>query len=91
MGAPAASNVELKVSMTGLDPSRKVPVDRIWGWIHGQLPGRRYMKLLTRLALKQAEYEQIISMSRPFGTLHKMRRNLAPCARSSIATANALL
>jgi hypothetical protein len=59
MGAPAASDVELKVSMTGLDPSWKVPVDRIWGWIYSQLPGRRYMKLLTRMALAEAEYEQI--------------------------------
>jgi hypothetical protein len=59
IGAPAASSVELKVSMTGLDPSWRVPVDRIWGWIYSQLPGRRYMKLLTRLALAKAEYEQI--------------------------------
>lgn len=41
------------------DPSWKVPVDRIWGWISSQFPGRRYMKVLTRLALAQAECEQI--------------------------------
>jgi hypothetical protein len=57
LSTPAASNVELKVSMTGLGPSWKVPVDQIWGWICSQLPGRRYMKILTRLALAQAEYE----------------------------------
>lgn len=53
------SGVDLKVSMAGVDPQWNVPVDQIWGWIYSQLPGRRYMKLLTRLALAQAEYEQI--------------------------------
>jgi hypothetical protein len=59
MSTSAESNIELKVSLTGLDPSWKVPVDQIWGWISRQLPGRRYMKILTRLAFAQAEYEQI--------------------------------
>lgn len=58
-GPKNSSGFELKLSMTGLDPSWKVPVDQIWGWIQSQLPGRRYMKLLTRLTLSQAEYEQI--------------------------------
>jgi hypothetical protein len=57
--APASSNLELKVSMMGLDPSWKAPIDEIWSWIYGQLPGRRYMKLLTRLTLAQGEYEQL--------------------------------
>jgi hypothetical protein len=59
LSTPAESNIELTVSMTGLDSSWKVPIDQIWGWISSQLPGRRYMKVLTRLALAQAEYEQI--------------------------------
>lgn len=41
------------------DPSWKIPVDQIWGWIYGHLPGRRYMKLLTCLTLAQVEYEKI--------------------------------
>ena len=34
-------------------------VDEIRGWVHSQFPGERHMKLLTRLALAQVEYEQI--------------------------------
>jgi hypothetical protein len=55
MSMPGESNVELKVSMTGVDPSWKIPVDQIWGWISSQIPGRRYIKVLTRLAVAQAE------------------------------------
>jgi len=59
LSTPAESTVELKVSMTGLDASWRIPVDQLWGWISSQLPGRRYMKVLTRLALARGEYEEI--------------------------------
>jgi hypothetical protein len=36
-----------------------IPVDQIWGSIYGELPRRRYMKLLTCLTLAQVEYEEI--------------------------------
>jgi hypothetical protein len=58
-GPSRDSQIEMKVTMTGLDPAWNVPVDRIWGWVYSQLPGRRYMKVLTRLALAQAEYEHL--------------------------------
>jgi hypothetical protein len=47
------STLELKVSMREAIRFGK------FLWICGQLPGRRYMKLLTCLTLAQVEYEEI--------------------------------
>ena len=58
-GSSRDSQIEMKVTMTGLDAGWNVPVDRVWGWVYSQLPGRRYMKVLTRLALARAEYEHL--------------------------------
>ncbi len=42
----------------GIDAGIKVPlpIDRIWGWILEKLPGRRYIKVLTRLKLAERRY-----------------------------------
>jgi hypothetical protein len=50
------SPAEMKVSLTGVEVALKIPLEKIWGWIQGQLPGTRYLKLLTKLTLAQAEY-----------------------------------
>jgi len=42
----------------GIDAALKIPVPigRIWGWILENLPGGRYIKVLTRLKLAQHQY-----------------------------------
>jgi hypothetical protein len=37
----------------------ELPLDRLWGWTLGKLPGRRYSKLLMRMMLADHEYRLI--------------------------------
>jgi hypothetical protein len=53
------SNIDLKLTMTGIDASLNVPIKRLLGWVLTQLPGRRYSKLLMRLMIADHEYRQI--------------------------------
>jgi hypothetical protein len=58
-GNQQALKMGLGITATGVDVSSEIALDRVWGWIQRQLPGKRYVKLLTRLALSGQEYEHI--------------------------------
>ena len=49
------------VKGVGVDAGIKIPVPigRIWGWILEQLPGRRYLKMLTRLKVAEQRYAHV--------------------------------
>ena len=55
------AGAQIGTTGVGIDAgvSVPIPVDRIWGWILEQLPGHRYIKLLTRLRLAKNEYEHL--------------------------------
>jgi hypothetical protein len=52
---------EAGLTGVGVDPGVRceIPTSRIWGWVLDQIPGHRYVKVLTRLALDQRQYPKI--------------------------------
>lgn len=57
----AAFDLGLNAGLTGvgIDVGASVPIGRLWGWVLGQLPGRRYTKLLMRMQIATHEYRHI--------------------------------
>jgi hypothetical protein len=57
----ATPNLSLNAGLTGvgLDVGVPIPVGRLWGWVLGHLPGRRYTKLLMRMQLAAHEYRRL--------------------------------
>jgi hypothetical protein len=54
-----ASMVIVPIPMPNVSVDIAIPIQRLWGWIQGQLPGRRYTKLLMRLTLADHEYRDV--------------------------------
>lgn len=62
----SAPKIEAKVTMAGIGMPKAVlsvdltdPFQKLWGWGLSALPGKRHIKLLTRVIIAESEYTQL--------------------------------